>query len=135
MSTGPRHPPICEVEQRVRALVPGSWQLHPHVYGQGAVRDLPAHQQTSHEAGLVLEFIASEVALARTAAGVFKQNLLHHPYPGRLSTGGNLAFAFTPSEVDAHQAYRFVLYHVMRDVALERVFQVEAVELDGRTLH
>ena len=28
-----------------------------------------------------------------------KQYLLHHGYPGRLSTAGNLAFPFTPPEV------------------------------------
>ena len=126
---------IAAVEQRVRALVSGAWQLHPHIYGQGAVRALaPAHQAT-HEAGLVLEFIAPQAALARTAAGVFKQNLLHHAYPGRKSTGGNLAFAFTPSEIDAHAACRFVLYHVMREAPIDSLFRVDALELDGRTVH
>jgi hypothetical protein len=126
---------IAAVEQRVRSLVPGDWQLVPHIYGQGAVRTLdPAHQAT-HEAGLVLEFIAGQRDLARSAAGVFKQNLLHHAYPGRKSTGGNLAFAFTPSEIDAHQAYRFVLYHVMRDAPIDDLFQVDAVELGGDRVH
>ena len=126
---------LTAVEQKVRALVPGEWQMVPHVYGHGAVRPLPLHQHSSHEAGLVLEFISRQSAVARTAAGVFKQNLLHHSYPGRMTTGGNLAFAFTPSEVDAHQAYRFALYHVLRDAPLERLFRVEAVELDGNAVH
>ena len=73
--------------------------------------------------------------MARTAAGVFKQNLLHCAYPGRISTGGNLAFAFTPSEMDAQSAYRFVLYHVMRDAPMDRLFPVEASDLDGRPHH
>lgn len=124
-----------EVERRVRVLVPGDWKLVSHVYGHGAVRPLPVHQRSAHEAGLLLEFIAPESALARTAAGVFKQNLLHFGYPGRLPTGGNLAFAFTPSEIDAHQAYRFVLYHVLHDARPQRVFQVQALELDGQTVH
>jgi hypothetical protein len=126
---------IAAVEQRVRTLVPGSWQLFPHIYGQGAVHPLAPAQRATHEAGLVLEFIAAQTALARTAAAVFKQNLLHHAYPGRIATGGNLAFAFTPSEIDAHSAYRFALYHVMRDAPLERLFQVDAIDLDGRTRH
>lgn len=126
---------LVAVEQRVRALVPGDWQLHPHVYGLGAVHRLAPEQQSTHEAGLVLEFIAPQAALARTAAGVFKQNLLHHAYPGRKTTGGNLAFAFTPSEIDARAAYRFVLYHVMREASLDTLFRVDAVELDGRTVH
>lgn len=124
-----------EVEQRVRALVPGAWQLHSHVYGQGAVRALPLAQQGQHEAGLVLEFIAPDAAMARTAAGVFKQNLLHFGYPGRVSTAGNLAFAFTPSEIDAGCAYRFVLYHVMQAPPMEAIFRIETVEVGGDTVH
>ncbi len=126
---------ISDVEQKVRALVPGDWQLVSHIYGQGAVRPLALELQARHEAGLVLEFIAPQAAQARTAAGVFKQNLLHHAYPGRIATGGNLAFAFTPSELDAQSAYGFVLYHVMRDAPMDMLFPVAATDLDGRTHH
>ena len=117
---------LAAVETKVRALVPGPWQMHPHVYGQGAVRPLPAAQRSAHEAGLVLEFVAAEAGLARTVASVFKQNLLHHGYPGRVATAGNLAFALTPSELDAHEAFRFALYHVMHDAPLDEIFRVQA---------
>ena len=122
---------IAAVTERVRALVPGAWALHPHIYGQGAVRTLPAAQHGRHEAGLVIEVIAPDAAQARTVAGVFKQNLLHYGYPGRVSTAGNLAFAFTPSEMDAHAAYRFVVYHVMHDAPLAQIFQTEIHDIHG----
>jgi len=115
---------LAAVTDKVRALLPGDWQVVPHVYGQGAVRPLPPALQARHEAGLVMEFIAPDAELARTAAAVYKQNLLHHGYPGRVSTAGNLAFAFTPSELDAHHAYGFVLYHVMDDAPLEDIFRI-----------
>ena len=126
---------IDAVQQRVRQLLPGDWSLHPHIYGQGAVRTLPAQQHSAHEAGLVIECIAPSAALARTVAGVFKQNLLHHAYAGRLCTAGNLAFAFTPSELDANDAYRFVLYHVMHDAPMKQIFQLHSVDLRGAALH
>jgi hypothetical protein len=113
------------VGQRVRSLLPGPWQVVEHVYGQGAVRPLPPEQRSAHEVALVLEFLAPDAELARTAAAVFKQTLLHWGYPGRLSTGGNLAFAITPSEVDAHDSYRFVLYHLLEGVAPEAVFGID----------
>ena len=119
------------VEARVRQLVPGDWALHPHIYGQGAVRPLPPAQHSQHEAGLVIEFIAPTAGLARTAAGVFKQNLLHHGFTGRLCSAGNLAFAFTPSELDAGTAYRFVLYHVMLAAPLDEIFRVETCVIDN----
>ena len=119
------------VAGRVRALVPGEWNVFPHVYGQGAVRTLAVAKHSRHEAGLVIEIIASDAALARAVAGVFKQNLLHYSYPGRVSTAGNLAFAFTPSELDANAAYRFVLYHVMHDAPLGDIFQTETMDIHG----
>ena len=126
---------IAAVEQRVRALVGGAWQLHAHIYGQGAVRALAPEQHSAHEAGLVLEFIAPDTEQARTVAGVFKQNLLHYGYPGRLCTAGNLAFAFTPSELDAHAAYRFVLYHVLHDAPLQDIFGIESFAVGGQPVH
>jgi hypothetical protein len=119
------------VEARVRALLPGHWSMHPHIYGQGAVRALPQAQHSQHEAGLVIEFVAPTADLARTAAGVFKQNLLHHGFAGRLCSAGNLAFAFTPSELDAGTAYRFVLYHVMQAAPLDEIFRVETCVIDN----
>ena len=126
---------LAAVEDKVRQLVPGAWSVHSHIYGQGAVAPLPAARHGQHEAGLVIEFLAPDAALSRTAAGVFKQNLLHHGYPGRVSTAGNLAFAFTPSEIDAGTAYRFVLYHVMRDACLGDIFQVRSHMIGTPSLH
>lgn len=126
---------IEAVESRVRQLVPGEWTLYPHIYGQGAVRALSMERHNVHEAGLIVEFIATDAALARTVAGVFKQNLLHYGYPGRVSTAGNLAFAFTPSELDAGAAYRFVLYHVMHDAPLQDIFNIETFEIRGQPIH
>lgn len=125
---------LVDVEARVRKLLPGEWTVHPHVYGQGAVRPLPSGSQSSHEAGLVIEFIASDAVLARTVAGVFKQSLLHYSFPGRVCTAGNLAFAFTPSELDAHDAFRFVLYHVMQDAPMLEIFKVSTLEIGAQAV-
>jgi hypothetical protein len=114
-----------EVTQRVQALVPGNWSMVPHLYGQGAVRELPQAHRSLHEIGLVLEFLAPTSNLAKTAASVFKQNLLHYGFAGRLTTGGNLAFAFTPSEIEANECYQFMLYHLLEGVSPEDVFGIE----------
>lgn len=117
---------LQEVEDKVRKLVPGDWRVFPHVYGLGAIRPLPPDAPDPAEVGLVVEFIGAEADTVRAAAGVFKQNLLHHGFPGRVSTAGNVAFAFTPSEVDARTAYRFVLYHVLHDAPMESLFRVQS---------
>jgi len=116
---------LKEVTQRVQALVPGNWSMVPHLYGQGAVRELPQAHRSLHEIGLVLEFLAPTSNLAKTAASVFKQNLLHYGFAGRLTTGGNLAFAFTPSEIEANECYQFMLYHLLEGVSPEEVFGID----------
>lgn len=113
------------VTERVQKLVPGNWSMVPHMYGRGAVRALPKTDQSQHEIGLVLEFLASSASMAKTAASVLKQNLLHHGFPGRLTTGGNLAFAFTPSEIEANACYQFMLYHLLEGVSPDDVFQIQ----------
>jgi hypothetical protein len=65
-------------------------------------------------------------ARARSRSGADDQaNLLHHGYEGRLSTGGNLAFPFTPPEVSIGPAYRFNIYHLMRTADLVGLFPLE----------
>ncbi len=105
-----------------------------HIVGQCGSETLARALATQPD--VLIAGIADTAELARTAAGVFKQNLLHHAYPGRVSTAGNLAFAFTPSELDAREAYRFVLYHVLRDAPLQDLFAVETLEVGGAaTIH
>ncbi|MEY2781695.1 MAG: hypothetical protein RL307_1399 [Pseudomonadota bacterium] len=113
---------LDQVEAKVKAILPGAWQLFRHVYGRGAVTALAPEQCSAHEVGLVLEFIAEHMDDALTAASVFKQNLLHASFDQRLCTGGNLAFAFTPSEWEAGISYRFVVYHVLEGVSPDDLF-------------
>ena len=63
------------------------------------------------------------------AAATFKQYLLHHGFPGRVSTGGNLAFPFTPPELAAGTAYRFNVYHVMEQAPETDQFPVTVEEV------
>ena len=41
----------------------------------------------------------------------------------------------TDFEIDAGMAYRFVLYHIMRDAPLDDIFRVESVDIGGPALH
>ena len=117
------------VEKTVRELVSESvrapFELYYRVYGidgvfewQGPPPALP------REVFVMVECIAASAEDAKSVATVFKQYLLHHGFPGRISTGGNLAFPFTPPEVVAGTAYRFSVYHVMEADALEPLFPV-----------
>lgn len=120
---------LRDVEATARAILPGSWQVFPHGYGLGAIRALPAGAPPPAEVGLVIEFIAEAAELALAAAAVFRQHLLHHGFPGRVSTAGNIAFAFTPPEFNCGAAYRFALYHVMQVDDIDAHFRVAATQV------
>lgn len=122
------------VEKTVRALVAETvsvpFQMHYHVYGLDGVTDWPAPPpQHPREVFILVECIADTAEAAKSVATVFKQFLLHHGFPGRISTAGNLAFPFTPPEVMAGTAYRFTVYHVMDVDDLASLFPVTIEDL------
>jgi hypothetical protein len=108
---------LREVEAITRQLVPGGdFSLYPRAYGE-------------REVFLLVECIAPTAARSLAVLGVFRQYLLHHGFPGRLSTGGNLAFPFTPPELAAGTAYRFTVYHVFEVEALAPLFPVSIEDI------
>ncbi|MEX2642587.1 MAG: acyclic terpene utilization AtuA family protein [Acetobacterales bacterium] len=122
-----------EVKATVADLVGGEgtedYVLEFRVYGVDAVVQWGGAPATPpREAFIMGEVIAPSMARARTVAKTTKQFLLHHGFPGRLSTGGNLAFPFTPPELEAGPAYRFSVYHVMEADDLPALFPVEIEE-------
>ena len=91
-------------------------RLGYHVYGRDGVmgRLEPQTAITSQEIGLVIETIADDQALARGACHHASGGLLHLSYEGQFNTSGNLAFLYSPSEIDAGPAYEFSIYHLMK---------------------
>lgn len=117
--TGVVHDLVCEDTAQDYTL---TWRL----YGANGVRLLgPAPSQAPEEAFILAECIAPTTARAAEVVRTTKQYLLHHGFPGRLSTGGNIAFPFTPPEVSVGPAYRFNVYHLMRAHDLDALFPVE----------
>jgi hypothetical protein len=55
--------------------------------------------------------------------------MLHHGYPGRISTAGNLAFPYSPSDFKAGEVYRFSLYHLLQVTDPNTLFPIDIVEI------
>lgn len=108
-----------EVSGVVRNLVCGpgeapDYELFFRTYGLDAVFPWPDPPATPPREIFILgECIAPSQARALAVVKSTKQYLLHHGFPGRLSTSGNIAFPFTPPELSAGPAYRFNVYHLM----------------------
>jgi hypothetical protein len=86
------------------------------VYGRdgvlGAVE--PIRNSTPHEVGIVIEAVANTAKLAKSICGFARSTMLHLGYPDRISTAGNLAFPYSPSDFDAGEVFEFSIYHLMR---------------------
>jgi len=122
------------VEKTVRELtsktVKEAFQVYHRVYGiDGVFNWAQPPEPLPREVFVMVEIIAQTAEAAKSVATVFKQFLLHHGFPGRISTGGNLAFPFTPPEVVTGPAYRFSAYHVMEVDDLPALFPVSIEQL------
>jgi hypothetical protein len=125
---------VEEVREVARALLcgdaPADYQLIFRIYGQDGVhtwRQPPA--TPPREIFIMGECIAETASRALAVMKTVKQFMLHHGFPGRLSTGGNIAFPFTPPELSAGPAYRFNAYHIMQVDELAPLFPVELEDL------
>ena len=122
------------VEKTVRELtsktVKEEFQIYHRIYGiDGVFNWARPPEPLPREVFVMVEIIAQTAEAAKSVATVFKQFLLHHGFPGRISTGGNLAFPFTPPEVVTGPAYRFSVYHVMEADDLPALFPVSIEQL------
>ena len=117
----------ASVEAMVRELVPpkpsNPYKMYFRFYGRGVVSGQPV-TQLPEEVGVIVEVIGEDEDEARAVAATAKQYLLHAPFPGRISTAGNLGFPFTPPELTAGDAYRFSVYHIMEVDDLAPLFPV-----------
>jgi hypothetical protein len=97
-------------------LQKGSAELIFRIYGRDGVMGSlePERHKTSHELGLVIEAVADSQDRANTICSFARSTLLHFGYPGRVSTAGNLAFPYSPSDFKAGAVYGFSLYHLLR---------------------
>jgi hypothetical protein len=103
-------------ERTLAYFAPEKLRIGFHVYGRDGVmqRLEPARNSLSHELGLVIDVVADDQDLAHGACHQLSGSLLHLHYPGQFNTSGNLAFPYSPSELDAGPVYEFSAYHLMR---------------------
>jgi hypothetical protein len=117
--------------EAARYFASNAFELGFHVYGRdGSMGPLePQHRITSHELGLVIDAVAPDQEFAHAIAHHVSGNLLHHHFPGQFNTSGNLAFPYSPSEIDAGPSYRFSVYHLMKLASPMELFPIHYEEL------
>jgi hypothetical protein len=98
---------------------PEKYKLSFRVYGRDGVMGAREPQRTfmrdadPHELGFVIEVVGETQEIATAVLGIARANMLHTDFPGRLCREGNMAFPFSPSDVEVGAVYRFSIYHVL----------------------
>jgi Acyclic terpene utilisation family protein AtuA len=127
---------VAAVRNRVAdnfAHIPADdYQLLFHLYGKnGVMGPLEPTGGSGHELGIVIEAVAGTQELANTVCAFARSTMLHHGYPGRISTAGNLAFPYSPSDFKGGEVYRFSLYHLLTVTDPAALFPIDVIDVAG----
>lgn len=110
---------------------PEKYKLSFRVYGcDGVMAERePLRDATPHELGFVIEVVGETQEVATAVLGIARTNMLHTDFPGRLCREGNMAFPFSPSDVEVGAVYRFSIYHVLELDDPCEIFPIEYEEV------
>ena len=103
------------------------YHLDFKVYGRDGVMGSlePNKQITSKEIGIIIEAVADTQNIANTICSFARSTMLHYGYNGRISTAGNLAFPYSPSDFKAGEVYEFSIYHIVEVDDPYELFEIE----------
>ena len=80
-------------------------------------------------ATIVIEAVAPTQELADTVVALARATSLHQSFAGRKTTAGNLAFPFSPSDLQGGPVYEFAIYHLLETADPDSIFRIEMREL------
>ncbi|NYE56462.1 acyclic terpene utilization AtuA family protein [Carboxydothermus ferrireducens] len=124
------------VKKRVEDNFPelaGKYYLNFIAYGiNGVMGALEPENKLSHEIGIVMDVVAEDKNTAEQILSFTRSTMLHFGFPGRISTAGNLAFPFSPSDIPVGDVYNFSIHHLVEVEDPEKLFPIEHIEIGGR---
>jgi hypothetical protein len=122
---------LADVKDKAIAYFhPASIAITFHVYGRdGVMKLLERDRGSAHEVGLVIDVVAADQALALAACHQISGAMLHYHYDGIVNTSGNLAFPYSPSDLELGPVYAFSAYHLMKVDTPMELFPVNQEDL------
>ena len=105
-----------------------------HIYGRAGRNPEESRFSVGNvpqQIGLVMEVIAPEQKTANAICSYVRSTLLHFGYPGRISTAGNLALLYSPSDIACGEVYEFSIYHLMEVDDPKSLFPARIDEVHG----
>ena len=103
------------------------YRLVFRLYGKNGVMGdwEPESNPSSHELGIVVEAVAETQEIASAVNAIARVTLLHTDFPGRLCKEGNMAFPFSPSDIERGAIYEFSMRHVVEPDDPLQMFPIE----------
>jgi hypothetical protein len=94
---------------------PSDYTMLIRTYGKDGVMAgwEPVKEITSHELGFVIEVLGKTQDIANAVLAMARTSMLHADFPGRLCKEGNMAFPYSPSDIELGAMYRFSVFHVV----------------------
>lgn len=101
------------------------------IYGKNGVMSIfeGLNNPLSHELMIIIEAVAPTQDLADTICGFARSTMLHYGYEGRISTAGNLAFPFSPSDCKVGEVFEFNVYHLLQVADPLSPFPIEYLDI------
>jgi len=116
-----------DIRDEAQKMFQTSFELNFRQYGKNGVLADLEFDDRFHEVGLVVDVVAEEQEIAHKICSVVKSRLQHYDYRGRIATGANVAFPYSPAEIDMGEVYEFSVYHIV-DKDLNEYFSIEEIE-------
>ena len=92
-------------------------------------RNIGGNRTTPNDLGLLIEAIAPTQELADTILSLARSTALHQSFEGRKATAGNLAFPFSPSDLQGGAVYEFSLYHLLKIDEQQTIFPIKYISI------
>ncbi|MEA4884001.1 MAG: acyclic terpene utilization AtuA family protein [Clostridia bacterium] len=107
------------------------YRLAFHVYGKNAIMGEwdPNKDVAPNELGIVIDVVASNPELSKVILAFSRTFTLHHDFPGRKCIAGNMAVAFSPSDIPMGPVYRFNMEHLIEPNDPFEMFRTEILDL------
>ena len=121
----------CVTHASAQGIAPESYKLFFRNYGKNAVMEAwePNKETQATEIGIIGECVADTQEIASAIMNMVHASLLHYNYPGRLHTTGNMAFPYSPHDIECGPVYQFNMWHLLEPESPLDCCQIELVNL------